>query len=193
VKNKKDSSLLLLLLLGIGVLVAFILIPAPKKVKNPTLSGQISASSLQAEQLVNKHLWMTSRTQELSQEQMRLQNQFTNPHVGDSIWPKGQIQGPDKTLGVDHSADANEATAFEDLNRYPKQLEAQNPDNVIQAQLSDEDRRQAYEQAYRAQYAKQFIENARRNGYEVRLNDQNVVISVKPLRVPNGQLGPQAE
>jgi hypothetical protein len=94
---------------------------------------------------------------------------------------------------VDHSADANEATAFEDLNRYPKQLEAQNPDNVIQAQLSDEDRRQAYEQAYRAQYAKQFIENARRNGYEVRLNDQNVVISVKPLRVPNGQLGPQAE
>jgi hypothetical protein len=68
VKNKKESFFLLILLLMIGFLVVLILTPEPKKTMHAVQSGQVSASSLQAETLVNKHLWMTSRTQELAQE-----------------------------------------------------------------------------------------------------------------------------
>lgn len=169
--------------------------PTPKKSLNrPQVSGQISASSLQADELVNKHLWMTGKAQELAQERMKAQNDYTNPKVGDSIWPNGQKPEVSKQIGVDHSADSNETTAYQDLNRYPKQLNMQNPDNVIQAQLSDEDRRREYEQAYKAEYARQFVENARVNGYDVRLNDEYVVISVRPIRNPsNSELGTQAK
>ncbi len=189
-KDNKASSLILILALLAIVVTTFLLWPTPKKTK-PLTAGHISASSHQAEEIINKHLWMTEKSKELAQEQMKAQNDFTNPKIGDSIWPDGQKSG--KQIGVDHSPDTNENNAFEDLNRYPKNLQVQTPDAVIQGQLSDEDRRREYEAAYREEYAKQFIENARRNGYEVLLNDKLVVISVRPIRNPSGELGPQAQ
>lgn len=192
-KENKSSPAIFLLAFVALLVVGFLLWPVPEK-KPPTtaiVKRQISATSKKAEVLVNKHLWMTSKAQELAQDRMKAQNEYTNPQVGDSIWPQGQP--PQKQLGVDHSADTNENTAFQDLNRYRKDLRVQTPDHVIQAQISDENRRREYEEAYRAEYAKQFVENARRNGYDVRLNEDYVVISVRPIRNPSGELGPQAQ
>jgi len=191
VKEKKSSPFILLFVLGFILVAGFLMWPVPEKTKQIQNQGNISASSQQAEELVNKHLWMTGRAQELAQEQMQAQNAFSNPQVGESILPEAKKEN--KQLGVDHSSDSNETTAFDDLNRYPKKLEAQSPDHVIQAQLSDADRRREYEETYRAEYARQFVENARRNGYDVVLNDNYVVISVRPIRNPSGQLGPQAQ
>jgi hypothetical protein len=190
VKDQKPSPLFLVLALLVLLVTGILLWPVPKKAK-PMTAGHISASSHQAEEIINRHLWMTDKSRELAQEQMKAQNTYTNPRIGDSIWPEGQKSG--KQMGVDHSPDTNENNAYQDLNRYPKNLQVQTPDAVIQAQLSDEDRRREYEAAYREEYAKQFIENARRNGYEVLLNDQFVVISVRPIRNPSGELGPQAQ
>jgi len=40
---------------------------------------------------------------------------------------------------------------------------------------------------YRKEYAKQFIENARKNGYHITLSDEMEVTSVKPIRQPTNQ------
>ncbi len=195
VEKKRSSSLFWLLVGALGFVFAFLLWPTPKK-KHPLTKGEISSSSLHpvdtTSELVNKHLWITNQAQELAEQRVAVQNTLNSPKVGDSIWPKGIDKS--KQYGVDHSPDSNETTAFEDLNRYKKELNTEKPDNVIQAQLRDQDRQREYEKAYREAYAKQFIENARRAGYDVRLNDDMVVVSVRPIRNPSSSdLGPQAK
>lgn len=143
--------------------------------------------------IVNKHLWMTDQAVELSREQAEINSKFANLKVGESITlPKGKVEP--KQMGVDHSADTNEMNAYNDLNRYPKTINATNPDYIIQGQLSDQEQSRQYEAAYREEYVRQFIENARRAGYDVVLNDDLVVVSVRPIRTPtSSDLGPQAK
>ena len=114
---------------------------------------------------------------------MRLENKFYAPQLGDSIWPK--IDQHKKNLGVDHSADRNERTAYEDLNRDKHQLSVSDPDHIIQQQINDNDKQNEYEAAYRENYARQFIENARAHGYQIELDSSLVVKSVKQIRRPS--------
>jgi hypothetical protein len=152
---------------------------------------QIQNDQARESELVNKHLFMTDQAMELSKEKVAIQNQFANLKIGQSIVPGKKFEP--QQLGVDHSPDSNETTAFDDLNRYPKTITATNPDNIIQGQLRDQDETKRYEVAYREEYVRQFVENARRAGYDVQLNDDLVVVSVRPIRNPSGELGPQAK
>jgi hypothetical protein len=185
-KREKSPFLLLLILLFLGFAGYLFW---PHQVLHKTEKGQYSASSIQAEALVNKHLWMTSQAQELAQQRVKVGNEFANPKVGSSILPKPQSS---EDWGVHQNIDSNETNAFEDLQRYKKDLRVADPDHIIQGQITDANKQGQFEAAYREEYARQFIENARQHGYEVKLNDQYVVISVRPIRNPSGDLGPQA-
>lgn len=187
-KNSKEDSksffLLLILLLGAG---AFYLLGIQEEKPIRTVKREVSAYSQEANQKVNDHLAWTNKKIELQARKRALEN-YSTPQVGDSI-----ISKDNKDYGVDHSADTNESTAYQDLNRDRHELRATDPDRVIRNQIYDQDAALAYEQAYREEYARQFVENARMNGYEVRLNDDFVVQSVKKIRNPsNAIIGPQA-
>ena len=159
----------------------------PTKSVNPSKSDLASTSvtepsaySPQVEKLVNKHLFLTSQEQDWAQKKMKAENAFSTPTVGSSIL-KESMRPKQKSFGVDQSSDQNEDNAFNDLNRYPKQLNYTNPEMVIQGQLQDQQRQKIYDETYRQKYAQQFIENARQHGYRVKLNDDLVVISVTPI------------
>lgn len=190
-KDKSKSILLLALLLAGAAFFYFIGIQnSGPKSKPRDSSSHISAYSAQANDMVNKHLALTSKSLELQEKKRKFENQFSMPQLGDSI-----IDDPsrDKDMGVDHSADANEDNAYQDLNRYPREIRATDPDRIIRNQIAEQDLAVGYENAYREEYARQFIENARKNGYEVKLNSDYVVISVRKIRTPsNYNLGPQA-
>lgn len=126
--------LLFFLILGaVGFFIAGTRISRDSHRKTP-----ISATSPQAEALVNKHLFLTSQDQYLRGKKTDAENAYMAPQIGDSIWP---VVNPKKDLGVDHSPDRNENRAFEDLNRYPKELRYTNPDQIIQGQIVDDDLR----------------------------------------------------
>lgn len=178
-KKRKDQQrmlpfLFVFLLLGA---VGFFLegMTPPTRKHGPAAT---SASSPEAEALVNKHLFLTSQDKYLREKKIDAENSYLAPQIGDSIWP---VVVPKKDLGIDHSPDRNENSAFQDLNRYPKEYRGTNPDQVIQGQLVDEDLIRKTEWEDRKEYARQFVENARRNGYLIRLNEDLVVIGVSPL------------
>jgi hypothetical protein len=150
--------------------------------------NRISVHDPKTQELVSQHMWITTRAQELAEKKARAQNIQLSPQIGQSILPLEKAASP---LGIDHSADRNEDNAFEDLNRYRRDIQPNNPDHLIQGRLHDRDKVIAYTQEYQVEYARQFIENARRNGYEVKLNDDYVVVSVRPIR-PQGQRLPTA-
>lgn len=128
---------------------------------------------------MNKHLYMTSQKEDWAEKKMKAENAFLAPEIGHSILPSGK-----KAPMVDHSADSYEGNAFNDLNRYPKELNYGSPDEVIQGSLQDQQKQNVYDEVYRKQFADQFIENARQHGYKVKLNDDMVVISVTPIVNP---------
>lgn len=168
---------MVLFLLGAGIFLFLGILWPEAKVQDRRQT--LSANSPQAEKLVNKHLWMTNHQAEIAQQKVKAQNAYMAPHIGDSIWP--QKAEPQNNLGVDHSPDRYETNAYDDLNRYRKDLRTTNPDSIIQGQIADQQRQQQYAEAYRIEYAKQFVENARRNGYHVQLSKDFVVLSVTPL------------
>lgn len=192
-RNSRFFSFLLML----GALVfltLFLLWPSAQKETSP----RITASSPQAQALVNKHLWLTSQAQEMVQKKREYENAYNTLHVGDSIWPQSSQKND---LGVDHSPDRNETNSYEDLNRYRKEIQAGNPDQIIQNQIADQERASQYAEEYQAEYARQFVENARLHGYKVELNSNYVVIGVSRIpasgnRVPGASeffSGPQAK
>lgn len=140
---------------------------------------KFSVHNPKTQELVSRHMWLTTQSQELAERKAKAQNTVSSPQVGQSILPVGEIDG---FKGVDHSADRNEDNALADLNRYRREIQPNSPDQIIQQGLADRERMETYAEEYRAEYARQFIENARRNGYEVQLNSDYVVISVRPLR-----------
>lgn len=165
--------LFLLLLTAATFFVVSLLLPTPAE-KPET----ISAYTPKAEALINKHLFLTSQNQHLQGKKINAENAYLAPQIGDSIWPK---ISPKIDLGVDHSPDRHENTAYDDLNRYRKELHYTNPDQVIQGQIADEDLEKKAEWEDRKEYARQFVENARRNGYSIKLNEDLVVVSVSPM------------
>ena len=175
-QKKRRKLLLVIFLFGAGLFLALALsLPESHSSKN----RKISAQSPEAEKLVNKHLWRTANFQELNQEKVRAQNSYLAPQICDSIWPKTNQAAANH--GVDHSPDRNESNAFEDLNRYRKEFQATHPDSIIQGEIADQQKMAEAQEIFRAEYARQFVENARANGYAVELNSDFVVIRVTPI------------
>ena len=178
-KNHLSILAVLLLLAAAGFFLSFAMAPHPKK--SP---ASVSAYSPQAEALVNKHLFLTSQYQYLRGKKTAAQNSYMAPQLGDSIWPKISAK---KEMGIDHSPDSNERNAYDDLNRYRKDLHYTNPDQVIQGEMVDEDLQDKANGEARLAYVQQFLDNARRNGFIVKLDENFVVVNVTkaPDRLPN--------
>jgi hypothetical protein len=192
-RQRSGTFLAFLLLLAAGACVLLALPTKPSRSKSDLASTGAtlpSAYSPEVENLVNKHLFLTSQEQDWAQKKMKAENTFMTPEIGSSIL-KQAAKPKLKSFGVDHSSDQNEDAAFNDLNRYPKQLNYNNPEQVIQGQLQDQQRQKAYDESYRQEYARQFIENARKHGYQVKLNDDLVVVSVAPIVQPTFQVPTQ--
>lgn len=152
--------------------------------------SSFSPQSPEVETLVNKHLVGTAHRVLLQEERAHLENSDIDkaPEIGDEVWPefrknKGEFAA---NQGVDLSADPKEMNAYQDLNRHPKEYGTyKSAHSIIQNELALNEDRATADLTYRAQYAQRFIENARRSGYQVKLNDDFVVISVKKISDSN--------
>jgi hypothetical protein len=148
--------------------------------KSKPPSNDSTARAKEIEERVNKHLFQTSQKIELNREKMQVE---TAEMADKGVRP---IQRePDLPNGVDFSGDPRIESLVQDLGRDVKDSgDPKSPNDLIQAELFQQDQLQQYSEAYKKEYARQFVENARKAGYEVVLSESYKVLAVKPLRKP---------
>lgn len=176
-KQDKSYLLALALLLLSGFFVFLFLLPEGKKTQDGFQSG--AAQSKEFEEKVNKHLFHTSQSIEISREKMQIEvNKVENQGLGQGA-PKEEFHK------LDFSTDPRAEALLRELGRDVKESNGpSNADEQVQADLFEAQQSQEYSEAYKREYARQFVENARKAGYIIKLNDDYKVISVKPLRKP---------
>lgn len=177
--QKKDNTMLLALLLFIGaggLLFAYLGEEDQPQQRGPSAAVQ----SAQFEKSVNRHLMFTNENIEQRKQRMAVENaQLLNKDFN-STKPQAAYV-PESRL--DLSMDNRAADIAEEMGRGNRARTDFSPHDTVQRELYQADRDEEYSQAYREEYARQFIENARRGGYKVILSeDLTKVISVTPLK-----------
>lgn len=179
IDDKKDKSFLLALLLFVG---AGLLLYMSWE---PSLSSRSSAVDKvnKLEESVNKHLTSTNDRIEFSRQRMALENARAAKDLRETVAQPTYL--PERS-GVDLSTDPRGYEIANELGRGSRfESMPSSPDEEIQKELFNAQQNAEYTKAYKDEYARQFIENARKGGWLVELNDDYKVISVRPIRKPS--------
>lgn len=174
--------LALLLFIGAaGLTFAYLGAEDPK----PTVAGPPpSVKSEKYEKAVNRHLMFTNEKMELERQRMQVENARLLNNDFSSTQPQRAYQNESR---LDFSTDTRAKELANELGRGERREEYTSPDDIVQRELFNQEQMREYSRAYKEEYARQFIENARRGGYKVILSeDLSRVISVTPIR-NNGQ------
>lgn len=177
-EKKRDLSWFFLLLLILGVLVLFLSQnEEPNHAKNPIPKSQ-QVDSAQQSNLVNKHLKETA----INLERERLQRRMEASRQLENLSDTGQQDQYQLDSGLTFDTDQNMQSLTYELDRSQAVHDGQlTPEQIIQRRLYENEQLQREDQAYREAYAEQFIENARRGGWDVKLGPNFEVLSVKKI------------
>lgn len=182
--SDKDRSYILALLLFVGAgLLAFFYLTGDSKPK----SSLSASTKKKIEDSVNRHLMNTNESISLQQKKMALENAKLLYETQQKRKPRQDAYENDQSFDLSYENRAAEVA--QDLDRNHSYRDSANPHDVVQAEMYDRIQNQREEEAYRVEYARQFVENARRGGYEVQLTDDLTrVKSVKPIKKNKGQM-----
>ncbi|QLY25657.1 hypothetical protein [Bdellovibrio sp. KM01] len=172
--NDNNKLLAILLFLGAGILVLMSL-----GNDNPKSGGQAGVKKTEKfEKAVNKHLMLTNEKMEFERRRLEIENAAGS----DFNSTKAQTTYNPQDSGLDLSNDSRAAEVANILGRGErKEGEPLNPNDVIQKELFNAQQEVEYSEAYKKEYARQFVENARRGGYKVYLDENYRVKQVVPL------------
>lgn len=181
-KSQNDHSKLLAVLLFVGAGALILMSMGTEQARK----GSVAPASVKTEKFeksVNKHLMYTNEKMDLQRRRMEIENARL---ATDFNATKSQATYQPQTSGVDLSTDSRAAEVANEIGRGVRnEDEALSPHDVIQKELFNADQNAEYTQAYKVEYARQFVENARRGGYKVILDDQYRVKQVIPIRNPS--------
>lgn len=138
-----------------------------------------SARSKHAQDVVNRHLERTAEQLEMQRTRMKIENSKLTMDYYHAEPDRAYVPPAE---GTELKADTRSENVAEDLGLERRRQLAADPMSAIHQQLFEEQRDRERSDAYKKEYARQFIENARRGGYEVQLSDDYRVLSVKPIR-----------
>ncbi len=178
--------LALLLFIGAGgLLYLYMDTSAPSKTNG---ASNLTKTS-QYQNSVNRHLMLTNENINLEKKRMEIEA----ARIAEGFRKTNSQNAYRSTnSGLDLATDSRGAEIANDLGRGVRgESLPETPQEVVQADLFREIQQQEYSEAYKEEYARQFIENARRGGYKVILTDDLMrVKSVTPLRNPSQYQGP---
>lgn len=186
VKNEKSKSPLgLLLLVGAVLIGTYAWISDQEQIETRRTAStdvQNPETRSKIENQVNRHVLMTNRKMELEKEQIKVEANFSVPQVGQFV-----MERPANSQNFDLKGDRTEQNVARDL-RNDRQL-AVSASDIVQNEVVNQQvggAAAAMDEQYRREYARQFIENARRNGYEVTLSPDLRVIGVQQIPKSTG-------
>lgn len=156
---------------------------ASEKEKSIVLGGASPkfSNSSSARELVDRHLKMTNKMMEINQMRTQIQNEASAPQVGMRLKPEGAHWKSPVLDGAPMESDKNEVNSVSDLKNRKKQLNFQQPHPNVQGQIREVLDEKKFQQEYKKEYVRQFIENARLSGFDVTVNEDLIVISVKKI------------
>ena len=191
--NNRQSDAVVALFLLVGAIIAIYHI-APKEIKesisfNIEQKESISLSSEKVQEVLNKHLQETSTRIDTQQFSQKWQNNKYIPKVGDRLRMAPQRDNF-ATHGVDMAADKNSASLQQDASRGSLEIASSSPHSEVMGEIANQQRMEIYKEQADEEYKKEFIENARQNGYHIELTDDGRVKKVFKI-MPNGKLVPE--
>jgi hypothetical protein len=131
----------------------------------------------EASRIVDHHLKKTDARITIEQQRVVTEN-FKAPQIGERVEPQADHT---RTYGVQFDDGSEEAAVARVVRPEVKDYGFRNPAQIIQNRLADEQLQEKHNEAYDKAYIEEFIANARRNGYEVQVNDKFEVIKVTPI------------
>lgn len=176
-----------LALIFIGLASAFVVAALlyDRKEPAPETQNQDQAALLRQkkredlEKAVNKHIQITNRKIEIDKEKIQQEAVFTIPRVGQILISPGPGMDP-----IDMRGDRNEMNPARDLRRGT--VNSTSAGDLIHQEMAENEDRKRQNEQYMKEYARQFVENARRNGYEVELSTDYKVINVRQINPGSG-------
>jgi ribosomal protein S7 len=185
-KNDQDSErkviVAICLILVALVLVAIALVDHKTFIfVSGSRSGKSAAAIDEANRIVNRNLKQTYYKIESEKIKVLVANESSSPRVGQRITPNN-ISASLGDSGVDMQPDRNDESIARELDQSKSAEHRFKIDNKIQGELQDQQIQTEAYQAYMSEYARQFIENARQKGWDIQLDDNYVVISVRPIK-----------
>ena len=178
-ESKKQSNIVVLILVIVIVVLILLIMDQSEDQQDshPTNSHQIGKSSAVPDQndSANKHLYLTNEKIKLENEKARIDS-IVIEHRGSTN--KEQVV----ELKQEDDFNVKEKHIIDPQNQNMNTESILSPSDLVQQELFKKQMERYQDEKYREEYARQFIENARRNGYEVKLNSRFEVISVKPLK-----------
>lgn len=169
----KNNFRFILLCLLVGAAVAAL---SFFKKEIPSSTGIDAVEQAKKKQeLVNKYL--NSAVNNREKNRNKIENEIDRtPTIGA---PERPLVNPNDNRFI------RQAPQVEVNPRSSTYTRPESPSEVIQMEMYKQKMQEQADEAYRQEYARQFKENALRNGYEIELDQNLEVISVKPLRQPS--------
>lgn len=167
-----------LLMFGSAALIFFAASEEAPQDSSQLSSTSVSARTPEVERIVNKHLLETNHRLEMQRSRRMVENFKSAPQVGQRLVSP---QGTQLMDGVAMHGDKNQEEASLRVGRDRAQVHYDSPAQRVQAELADQ-QRQAYAQAKaKEEYAQKFVENARRGGWNVILDENYVIVDVQKV------------
>lgn len=178
-KKKPRTALILFALsvvIGLGALFVGVNSRSPNSSGNIDLTNVEQRRKLEAS--VNRHIQLTNRKIEIEKERIKVDAAFAIPRVGHIV--PGKKKDVFETR-LDLRADRREYNPARDLDRRGETSQPINAADVVHQDMADAELYRHAEEAYRQEQARQYVEQARRNGYEIQLDNEYRIKSVKQL------------
>lgn len=182
INSSQDKGWIFLVLLVIGFLLIFWeQDPSQQKAAQEQKANVDNQKKMS---LVNRHLKETA----LQLEQDRIKRASEASKVIERYKTSEEQSTYESQNDLSFESDFNMQKLTQDLNRSQELSDDQlTPEQIVQSQLLDRQIMDKEDQAYREEYARQFVENAKAAGWDIVLSPDLEVISVKkrkPKRVP---------
>lgn len=175
--SKKAALALFALAIVIGIAAFFL--GSRNKDEETAEAERIRISNeqrLKVEASVNRHIQVTNHNIETDKEKIKIEAGFTIPRVGQLL---SRPQNSDSYL--DLRPDHNEMNPIRDLERRAESPPTPSARDIVQAEMADQQAYNAAAEKAMQEYARQYIENAKQNGYDVKLGPDYRVIEVRPI------------
>ncbi|MCC7403360.1 MAG: hypothetical protein IT288_03095 [Bdellovibrionales bacterium] len=187
---KQYVVLIALVLLGLLFLVNTSTTPAARVASKPKAS--FAPGTPEAELYMDRALQDVATRSEMNESRALLDNAKLAPAIDETRIGLLQRTPYDSYRGFPHEEVENrEGQVLQDLVPADRYAYEGHPDVKIQALMARRKFVNEYDRSLREEYVRQFLENARREGYAIQLNDQLEVVRVQrlpkhnPLNLPS--------
>lgn len=119
---------------------------------------------------VEMHRKLTGRKMNRERVDVQIQNHFSAPALAPDV---ARQKAPDIMAGVPLAAEAHPRAV--DASK-PRMVDPDSPENRIMYGLREEQEAQWVDQQIEKQFVKEFVENARRGGYDLKVNSDGTVV-----------------